>query len=66
MMISVREAASFLKMDVQTVRLLLQSGQVAWGQAIKPGNSNHYTYLIYPKKFAELTGYKLNGGVDNG
>lgn len=66
-MISVKQAAEFLQMDVQTVRLLLQSGQVSWGQAIKPGNSNHYTYLIYAEKFAELTGYKgKEGSVDNG
>ena len=54
----VSAAAKALKVDCQTVRLLLQNGVVNWGTAYKrtPG-SHHYSYLISPKKFFEETGY---------
>lgn len=55
--IPVAVAAQALKMDCQTVRLLLQSGAVDWGIAYKRGNSRQYSYLIYPRKFYEATGY---------
>lgn len=55
----VKIAAKALKMDCQTVRLLLQNNLVEWGIAYKRGNSSQYSYLIYPKKFYEITGYKF-------
>lgn len=63
--IPVSVCASVLHVDAQTVRLLLQSGAVDWGIAYKRGNSKQYSYLIYPKKFYESTGYIYRGGADN-
>ncbi len=63
--IPIAEAAKALKVDCQTVRLLLQSGTVNWGIAYKrtPGSS-HFSYLIFPKRFYEETGYRYRGGAD--
>ncbi len=36
---------------------------VDWGIAFKRGNSKQFTYLIYPKKFYETTGFCYQGGV---
>lgn len=55
--IPISVAAEALKMDCQTVRLLLQNNLVDWGIAFKRGNSKQFTYLIYPKKFYETTGF---------
>ena len=63
--IPVAVAAQALKMDCQTVRLLLQSGAVNWGIAYKRGNSRQYSYLIYPKLFYEATGFVYKGGEKN-
>lgn len=54
-------AAKALKVDCQTVRLLLQNNLVDWGIAYKRGKSKKYSYLIYPKKFYESTGFYYNG-----
>lgn len=54
-------AAKALNLDCQTVRLLLQNNLVDWGIAYKRNNSTHYSYLIYPKKFYEATGFYYNG-----
>lgn len=63
--IPVSVAAKALKMDCQTVRLLLQSGAVDWGIAYhRTPKSRQYSYLIYPKKFYEETGYFYKGGVE--
>jgi len=35
----------------------LQNNLVDWGIAFKRGNSKQFTYLIYPKKFYETTGF---------
>lgn len=59
--IPVAVAAKALKMDPQTVRLLLQNGLVDWGIAYKRGDSRQYSYLIYPKLFYEATGYICKG-----
>lgn len=59
--VPVAVAAKALKMDAQTVRLLLQSGTVDWGVAFKRGNSQQYSYLIYPKRFYESTGFFYEG-----
>lgn len=63
--IPVSVCASVLHVDAQTVRLLLQNNLVDWGIAYKRGNSKQYSYLIYPKKFYEVTGYIYKGGADN-
>lgn len=55
--IPISVAAEALKMDCQTVRLLLQNNLVDWGIAFKRGSSKKFTYLIYPKKFYEKTGF---------
>ncbi|MCM1325248.1 MAG: hypothetical protein NC094_01360 [Bacteroidales bacterium] len=56
--IPVAVAAKALKVDAQTVRLLLQSGAVDWGIAYRRKNkSKQFSYLIYPKLFYETTGY---------
>lgn len=54
--ISVSTAARVLKMDTQTVRLLLRQGEVPWGVAYKRPGSNQYSYLIYAEPFRQLTG----------
>lgn len=60
----VLEAAKALKMDCQTVRLLLQNGLVNWGTAYRrTPKSRQYSYMISPKKFYEETGYICKGGV---
>ena len=56
--ISVSTAAKVLKMDCQTVRLLLRQNQVPWGIAYRRPNSKQYSYLIYSESFRQLTGYK--------
>lgn len=62
--IPVAIAAKALKVDAQTVRLLLQSGAVDWGIAYRrTPNSQQYSYLIYPKQFYEKTGFLYKGGV---
>lgn len=56
--IPVAVAAKALRVDAQTVRLLLQSGAVDWGIAYHRQNkSKQFSYLIYPKLFYEATGY---------
>lgn len=55
--IPVAVAANALRVDAQTVRLLLQSGTVNWGCAFKRGKSKQFSYIIYPKRFYEETGY---------
>ena len=64
--VPVSVAAQALKMDSQTVRLLLQQGDVSWGCAYKrTPKSQHYSYLIYPKKFYEETGFVYKGGAES-
>ena len=54
----VAEAAKALKVDSQTVRLLLQSGTVEWGIAYKrTPESRHFSYLISPLGFYQATGF---------
>lgn len=59
--ISVSTAAKVLKMDAQTVRLLLRQDEVPWGVAYKRPGSNQYSYLIYAEPFKKLTGYREDG-----
>lgn len=62
--ISVATAARVLKMDAQTVRLLLRQGEVPWGVAYKRPGSNQYSYLIYSEPFKQLTGYREAGDTE--
>lgn len=62
--ISIATAAKVLKMDAQTVRLLLRQNQVPWGVAYKRPGSNQYSYLIYSEPFRQLTGYKEAGNEE--
>ncbi|WP_368217589.1 hypothetical protein [Blautia obeum] len=55
--ISIADAARVLKMDCQTVRLLLRQNQVPWGMAFKRPGSTQYSYLIYAEPFKQLTGF---------
>ena len=55
--ISVKDASKVLRMDCQTIRMLLRSGAVDWGLAFKRPGSRQYTYLIYSEKFKGVTGY---------
>ena len=59
--VPVAVAAEALKMDAQTVRLLLRNNLVDWGICYQLENSKKYCYLIYPKKFYETTGYMYKG-----
>ena len=56
-------AAKALKIDCQTLRLLLQNGLVSFGMAYKRPGSKRFSYLIYAKQFYEMTGfhYQPNG-----
>lgn len=56
--ISVATAAKVLRMDAQTVRLLLRQGNVSWGTAFKRAGSNQWSHLIYSEPFRQLTGYR--------
>lgn len=62
--ISVSTAARVLRMDAQTVRLLLRQGEVPWGVAYKRPGSNQYSYLIYAEPFRQLTGYREAGDME--
>ena len=59
--ISVSTAAKVLKMDAQTVRILLRQNAVEWGTAFKRPGSSQYSYLIYSEPFKQLTGYREEG-----
>lgn len=62
--IPVAVAAKALKMDAQTVRLLLQNGAVDWGVAYRrTPKSRQFSYIIYAKRFYEETGFLYEGGT---
>lgn len=60
--ISVSTAAKVLRMDAQTVRLLLRQGEVSWGKAFKVSGSKQYRYLHSICTFCTFTekAYKFN------
>lgn len=60
----VQVAAEALKMDPQTIRVMLQLGIVSWGQAWKTPGSRHFQYFISPLKFYESTGYLWKDGLE--
>lgn len=55
--ITVQEAADWLGVEQQTIRIMLQQGIVPWGLAFKRPGSKQFAYLIYRKQFEDLTGY---------
>ena len=62
--IPVAVAAKVLKMDNQTVRLLLQNGLVNWGIAYKRPGSRQFSYIIYAKQFYEATWFQYSKKVE--
>ena len=64
--LKVSEVARVLRVDSQTVRLMLQQGLVSWGCAYKrTPKSRQFSYLISPKRFFEETGVILGGVEDD-
>ena len=55
--IKVEDAARFLHMDCQTLRLMIQNNLIPGATCFKRGNSRQYTYLILAKPFIEAPGY---------
>lgn len=62
--VPVAVAAKVLKMDNQTVRLLLQNNIVDWGVAFKKPGSRQFSYIIYAKQFYEATGFQYSEKVE--
>lgn len=62
----IEQVAQATGLSAQSVKLALQNG---WeiGTAIKPDNSNVYTYIPYPQKIRELLGIEVDvtGGRDD-
>lgn len=55
--IKVEDAAKFLRMDAQTLRLMIQNDMIPGATCFKRGKSRQFTYLILTKPFSEATGY---------
>ena len=62
--VPVAVAAKVLKMDNQTVRLLLQNNIVNWGVEFKKPGSRLFSYIIYAKQFYEATGFQYSEKVE--
>lgn len=56
--VSIAEASKVLRMDCQTLRLLLQNKMVDFGIAYKRPGSKQFSYIIYAEPFYKLTGYR--------
>lgn len=56
--IKVEDAARFLHMDCQTLRLMIQNNLIPGATCFKRGKSRQYTYVILAKPFIESTGYR--------
>lgn len=54
--ITVNEVAKRLGKSPQFIRVCLQKGLLPFGTAVKMPHSNTWSYLIYPKKFADYVG----------
>ena len=52
--IKVEDAARFLHMDCQTLRLMIQNNLIPGATCFKRGNSRQYTYLIFAKGCPEI------------
>lgn len=53
MKITPKAAGKALGISEQAVRIFLQQGKLPFGAAVKMPGSSVWTYVIYPKKFAE-------------
>ena len=62
--IPIAVAARVLKMDCQTLRLLLQNKVVDFGVCYKRPGSNRFSYIIYAEPFCKLTGYRNSKKVE--
>lgn len=60
--VKVKDAAKFLHMDCQTLRLMIQNNLVPGATCFKRDRSKQYTYVILAKSFCEATGYE--GGAE--
>lgn len=56
--IPIAVAAEVLRMDRQTLRLLLQSELVDFGFAFKRPGSKQFSYIIFAEPFCRLTGFR--------
>lgn len=59
----IRVAAEALKMDQQSVRVMIQMGIVDWGICWRSPGSKQYQYLVSPSKFYESTGFLWKEGL---
>ena len=51
------DAAHLLGCDADTIRLDIQNGTCQFGHGVQ--TSSRWTYIMYPKKFTEITGIEL-------
>ena len=58
-------AAKVLRVDNQTLRLLLQNKLVDFGVAFKRPGSRQFSYLIFVEPFFRLTGYRYSGSASD-
>lgn len=56
MKITIKNVAESLRMDPQTVRLMLQRGLLPFGTAFKKPDNQYWSYVIFPEKFKEYCG----------
>lgn len=56
--IPIAVAAEVLRVDKQTLRLLLQNQLVDFGFAYKRPGSKQFSYIIFAEPFYQLTGYR--------
>ena len=58
-------AAKVLRVDNQTLRLLLQNKLVDLGVAFKRPGSRQFSYIIFVEPFFRLTGYRYSGSASD-
>lgn len=63
--LTVKQVASALGRDRQTIRYLIDNRMVEWGQSYKLRGSKRKSYIIFKKKFEEATGIKLEANDDD-
>lgn len=60
--IKVADAARFLRVDSQTLRLMIQGNLIPGAFCFKRQGSRQFTYIILSKPFTEATGYRQGAG----
>lgn len=55
--VTIAEAAAWLKLDCQTLRLMIREGLTPWAVCFKKPGSSQFTYIIYSEQFRQATGY---------